>query len=123
MTGHGDPCSRGPAVHLLLPVLLALVGISRISFAQEPAVCAPEAPAADDVTIVAWYSGKSLRTGTAPGRVATRLHLDVGAEPPESEIPEYVWKTQMGPLRVIAVIRDGKIERPVDTVLVSGQTL
>jgi hypothetical protein len=100
--------------------LLTVFWLSHVCLAQVPEDC--ELTPGDD-TIVAWYTGLSVRTGTAPGRIAHRQHAEPGSPLPETDVPGYVWETQYGPLRAIAVIRDGEIQEPRNAVLTEGQTL
>jgi hypothetical protein len=110
-------------MHPKVCFFLAIFCFSHFAVAQDSDACAPEVPTAADTTIIAWYTGSSIRVGSAPGRIATRQHLDVGTEPPESEIPDFVWRTQFGPLRTIALIQDGAIEQAGDTAITRGQTM
>jgi hypothetical protein len=101
--------------------LFTIFWSSHACLAQAREDCERLTPGND--AIVAWYAGLSVRTGTAPGRITHRQHAEPDSPLPETDAPDYVWETQYGPLRAIAVISNDEIQEPRNTVLIEGQTM
>lgn len=110
-------------MHLSSLCVLAAFWFGHACLAQDVRDCEQLVPTASDETIIAWYSGVAVRTGTAPGRIVHNQRVDPNSPLPATGVSDYVWETRYGPLRAIAVIQDGEILEARDTFLSQYSTM